>query len=55
MSGPSNFDIESFKQEILKEFRDEIQQMLRDMVSKIVGKRPILKPKSLFVSHSRRN
>ena len=41
MSGPSNFNVESFKQKILKEFGDKMQQMLRDMVAKIVEKRHV--------------
>ena len=38
MSGPSNFDIELFKHELLKEIKDDTQQMIKDMVAKIVGK-----------------
>lgn len=40
ISGPSNFYFESFKQEILKEFRDEIRQKIRDMVAEMIGKMP---------------
>ena len=40
MAGPSNFDFESFKQELLKEIRDETWQMIRDMVAEMVGKMP---------------
>ena len=35
MSGPSNFDSESFKQDILKKFRDEMRQMFENMIAKV--------------------
>ena len=38
MTGPFNFDFESFKQELLKEMRDKTWQMIRDMVAEMVGK-----------------
>ena len=41
MSGLFDFNYDSFKQEILKELRDEIRQMCIDMIAKIAGKRPI--------------
>ena len=46
MAGPSNFDVESFKQEIFKEFSDEMRQMIKDMVAKMVGKMPFGKENS---------
>ena len=38
MAGPYNFDFKSFKQELLKEMRDETRQMIKDMVAEMVGK-----------------
>ena len=40
MAGPSNFDFESFKKEILKEIGDETWQIVRDMMAKMSGKMP---------------
>ena len=40
MAGPSNFNVESFKQKLLKEFGDETGQMIRDMVAEMVRKMP---------------
>ena len=40
MSGSSNFDLESLMQEILKEFRDNVLQMCREVIAEIFGERP---------------
>ena len=39
MSGPSNFDLESLRQEILKEFRDNVRQMCREVIVEMFGER----------------
>ena len=41
MSGLSNFDLESLRQEILKEFRDDVRQMCREVFTEMFGKRPM--------------
>ena len=41
MSRLSNFDLESLRQEILKEFRDDVRQMYREVFTEIFGKRPM--------------
>ena len=38
MAGP--FDFESFKKELLKEIRDDMRQMIKDMFAEVVGKMP---------------
>ena len=40
MSGPSNFDLESLRQEIMKEFRDNVRQICREMIIDMFGERP---------------
>ena len=40
MAGPSNFDVESFKQELLKEIEDDMWQMIKDIFVEMVGKTP---------------
>ena len=40
MAGPSNFDIESFKKELLKEIGDDMRQMIKDMFAEVVEKTP---------------
>ena len=39
MAGPSSFDSESFKKELLKEIRDEAQQIVRDMMAEFKEER----------------
>ena len=41
MSKPSNFDLESFRQELLKEFRNDVRQICTEMVVEMFGKRPM--------------
>ena len=41
MSGLSNFDLESLKQEILREFRDDVRQMCREVFTEMFRKRPM--------------
>ena len=35
MAGPSGFDSESFKKELLEEIRNEARQMIRDMMAEL--------------------
>ena len=37
---PSNFDLESLKQEILKEFRDNVRQICREVIAEMFEERP---------------
>ena len=39
--GPTNFDFESFKKEILKEIEDKTWKMIRDMITEMVEKMPL--------------
>ena len=39
MSGPSNFDLESLRQEILKELRDNVRQTCRGVLAEMLGER----------------
>ena len=40
MAEPSNFDVESFKKELLKEIGEDMRRMVRDMFAEMVGKMP---------------
>ena len=44
MAGPSGFDSESFKKELLKEIRNEAQQMIRDMMAELRKERQAVPP-----------
>ena len=39
MSGPSNFDLESLRQEILKELRDNVRQTCIEVLAEMLGER----------------
>ena len=41
MVGPSDFDFESFKKELLEEIKDEARQIVRDMMAKRIKKMPL--------------
>ena len=45
MVGPSDFDSESFKKELLEEIRNEARQMIRDMMAKLREERQAVAPK----------
>ena len=40
MASPSNFDVESFKKQLLKEIGDETRQIVRDIMAKMIRKMP---------------
>ena len=40
MSGPSNFDLESLRQEILNELRDNMRQTCREVLVEMLGEKP---------------
>ena len=44
MAGPSNFDFESFKKELLEEIRDEARQIVRDMMAEFKKERQAVAP-----------
>ena len=44
MVGPSDFDFESFKKELLEEIRNEAQQMIRDMMAELRKERQAVAP-----------
>ena len=44
MAGPSDFDFESFKKELLEEIRNEAQQMIRDMMAELRKERQAVAP-----------
>ena len=44
MAGPSGFDSESFKKELLEEIRNEARQMIRDMMTESREERQVVTP-----------
>ena len=44
MAGPSNFDFESFKKELLEEIRNEARQMIRDMMTELKEEKQAVAP-----------
>ena len=44
MAGPSGFDSESFKKELLEEIRNEARQMIRDMMTESREERQVVIP-----------
>ena len=44
MAGPSDFDFESFKKELLEEIRDEARQIVRDMMAELREERQAVAP-----------
>ena len=47
MVGPSGFDSESFKKELLEEIRNEARQMIRDMMVELREERQAVAPTAL--------